>query len=484
MKRTLALALALALASGAWAQETERVCVDHWLALRVGDDAVVNRQGWIRVWDVDTGVCVDSIDMSIPDGPRASRTYGSECDYTKVPYDYSRTVIPTNRNTRPGTPSGTAEATPLGEYQLNIIGGFTDGFHFHPVILRDGVARVHFHNNILDYGHRYRVVIDPEVFGHGISETFATKTGAAYGDTIVVDAQGRGDFLTVQGAMDAVPDFSTRETVIVIRPGDYEEIVYARNKTHLTIMGTDRETTRVHYANNEVFNPHPLTVKTNEMPGTFPSRRAAFMLDNCSDIRLCDLTIATDLKGQAEGLLVNGERIRLDRVHIIGDGDALQANGTIFMQHCQLDGGGDTILGRGALFARWCCFRNAGGPFTWVRNTSGSHGDVFVECTFESTTDYPADFGRTPNNHGKDYPDAEMVVIDCKTRRFNPLGWSALGKPTVVMLEYNTRDMDTGDPVDVSRRHSYSRQLTMPADRTTIENYRTPAYVLRGWTGE
>ena len=51
------------------------------------------------------------------------------------------------------------------------------------------------------------------------------------------------------------------------------------------------------------------------MAGTFPSRRAAFMLDNCSDILLEDLTIATDLHGQAEGLLLNGERIALYSVH-------------------------------------------------------------------------------------------------------------------------------------------------------------------------
>mgnify|MGYP007047226770 CR=1 FL=1 len=30
----------------------------------------------------------------------------------KVPYDYTRTVMPTNKDTRPGTPSGTAEPTP------------------------------------------------------------------------------------------------------------------------------------------------------------------------------------------------------------------------------------------------------------------------------------------------------------------------------------------------------------------------------------
>ena len=66
------------------------------------------------------------------------------------------------------------------------------------------------------------------------------------------------------------------------------------------------------------------------------------MLDNCNDILLEDLTIATDLHGQAEGLLLNGERIALYSVHIIGSGDALQANGTIYMESCELDGGGHT----------------------------------------------------------------------------------------------------------------------------------------------
>lgn len=81
-------------------------------------------------------------------------------------------------------------------------------------------------------------------------------------------------------------------------------------------------------------------------------------------------------------MLINGERIALYRVHIIGSGDALQANGTIYMESCELDGGGDTILGRGSLFAYKSNFRNGGGPFSWVRNTAGNHGNVFVECTF------------------------------------------------------------------------------------------------------
>ena len=74
-----------------------------------------------------------------------------------------------------------------------------------------------------------------------------------------------------------------------------------------------------------------------------------------------------------------------------------------------------------------------------------------------------------------------MVVIDCRTRNFNPLGWSALGEPTVNMLEFNTHDMDTGKPVDVSGRHPYSRQLSLPDDAGTITSYRDPAFVLNGW---
>lgn len=463
---------------------------DTHLILSFNETPAVGAGGWIRIFDAATGECVDSLDLSVPAGPTQSRTYAPDIDYTKVPYDYTRTTVPTNRNTVPGTPSGTAEPTPP-EYQLTIIGGFTDAFHFHPVLVRGSSAVIYPHNNVLDYGHKYRVTIDEGVINlpseafKGVSKnqwTFSTaKNGPALSDTLVVDCTGKGDFSTLQGALDYVPDFTKDPVVIKVLPGDYEEIVYIRNKSNITILGSGADLTKVHYANNEVFNPHPLTVKTNEWVGTFPQRRAAVAFDHCTDLVLKDITFATDLKGQAEGLFLNGERIALYNVRIIGDGDALQSNGTVYMEECELIGGGDTILGRGSLFAYRCAFKNQGGPFTWVRNFKPAHGDIFVECTFESTTDIPADYGRSVLNHGKVYPDAEIVLIDCKTRNFLPEGWSGLGEPTVVMLEYNTRDMDTGEKVDVSRRHKYSRQLNTVEDAETIAEYRDPAFVLNGW---
>ena len=148
--------------------------------------------------------------------------------------------------------------------------------------------------------------------------------------------------------MDFIPDSVASEQDryhVLVKNGEYEELVYFRNKRFVTIEGESRDGVLVHYPNNEVFNPHPADIKTNEVKGTFPSRRAAFAADNCSDMIMRNMTIKTDCRGQAEGLLVNGERLYFENIHIIGDGDALQANGSCYWHNCRIDGGGDTILG-------------------------------------------------------------------------------------------------------------------------------------------
>lgn len=462
------------------------VCVDTHLIITFATQPVLGTNGMIRVYDAKTDEAVDSIDISIPSGPTEPRTYGAECDYTKVPYDYTRSSMATNKSVRPGTPSGGAEAN-SSSYQLNIIGGFTDAFHFRPVIIHGNTATIYLHNNMLEYGHTYKVTIDKSVFRNndfnGIRGwTFSTRTVVPTKNNISVNANGTADFCTVQGALDYVPDNDSVTYNIKVAEGDYEEIVYARNKKNVVIIGAGMDKTRVHYANCEVFNPHPLTLKTNEYPGTFPSRRAAFMLDNCTDITLKDMTIATDMQGQAEGLLINGERMAMYRVHIIGSGDAMQGNGTIYMEKCEMDGGGDTFLGRGSIFLFRCSLRNDGGPFTWIRNTAGHHGDVFVECSFSTNNRTKVDFGRCPENHGKSYPYAEQIMIRCSTTETLPEGWSAIGEKTAIFCEFDTRDLKTGNLVDTSARHKYSRQLDSVKDAEIIKNYSDPAYVLNGWT--
>ena len=186
MKRTLLLLAASALLACSRtgqvvsfpANGAVDVNVDTHLTLTFDEVPVVGTSGWIRIFDVGTGECVDSLDLSVPAGPTESRTYAPDIDYTKVPYDYARDFVPTNRNTVPGTPSGTAEPTPPN-YQLTIIGGFTDAFHFHPVLVRGNTAVIYPHNNVLEYGHKYRVVIDEGIFSAVPKKwTFTTKAEA------------------------------------------------------------------------------------------------------------------------------------------------------------------------------------------------------------------------------------------------------------------------------------------------------------------
>ena len=255
--------------------------------------------------------------------------------------------------------------------------------------------------------------------------------------------------------------------------------MYFRNKRFVTIEGESREGVLIHYRNNEVFNPHPADIKTNEVRGTFPSRRAAFAADNCCDLTFRNLTIKTDCKGQAEGLLVNGERNFFENIHIIGDGDALQANGSCYWLNCRIDGGGDTILGRGPSFFNHCTITSYG-AFMWIRNTEENHGNVFVDCHLKGLSEY-AEIGRLPDNKGKNYPHAECVLLNCTLENIPAYGWGRIddGAKTATILEFNSHDTQ-GLPVDISKRNPLMRQLNPISDAELIGNYSNSHWVL-GW---
>lgn len=468
------------------ASNADGINIDTHLTLTFDHDITLGNKGCIKVYDAKTGKLVDKLDLSIPAGPTEWKKNAPDAIYTPVPYDYSKTGI-TNRNTKPGTPSGVNKPD-QSNYQLTIIGGFSDAFHFYPVIVRGNTATIYLHNNLLDYGKEYYVTIDKGVINgyKGISDKkawrFTTKAAAPDAEqrTLTVAADGTGDFSTVQGAMDFIPDHLTDESqrrTIYIKNGDYEELVYFRNKDYVTLQGESRDGVIVHYANNENFNPHPVDIKTNEVPGTFPSRRAAFAADNCCHLIFKDMTIRTDFKGQAEGLLLNGDYNYMDNIHVIGSGDALQVNGSTYWHNCIIDGDGDTILGRGPSYFNHCTITSAG-AFMWIRNTEANHGNVFNDCTFHGLGEW-AVIARLPDNKGKNYPHAESVLINCKLDNVPAIGWGPIGDSasTATLLEFNSRDLND-NPIDVSERHALVKQLDPVKDAETIANYSNSKFVL------
>lgn len=445
--------------------------------------------GKIRVYDATNNQLVDTLDLSIQPGPTKPVDPAIRArNYLAFPYPYERTSRPTNRDTKPGTPS--AGAVPNSDqYQLTIIGGFTDGFHFYPITIDGNTATIQLHHDLLEYGKSYYVEIDPEVIEvagfKGISKNswrFSTKPKSkaprANAKTLTVSADGTGDFNTVQGALDFVPDHRKQRVTIKVRNGVYVEIVYARNKDNVTLIGESQDRTIIRYANNEVFNPHPANIRTNPEPGTFPSRRAAVAIDNCNDFHIAKMTLQTTLVGQAEGLLITGDRNILSQVKVIGSGDALQANGRIYMVDSIVEGGGDTILGRGTLFCERCTIKSRS-VMMWPRNKEGIHGNVFKDSTFIGLQ--PTTIARSPRNESFTYPFAEVVLLNATLTNITPEGWSDADRGgNVRFWEFQSRNAD-GTLVDVSRRVAWSRQLDKVKDAKLIADYSRPEFVFGGW---
>lgn len=449
---------------------------DTHLVLTFSSPPAIGTTGTIRIFDAADNSLVDTLDLAIPVSPRPD----GRGRWTPDPDD--KTV-----------------------YQIDILGGFD--FHFFPVIVRGNAATIYPHHGVLKYGREYVVRMDPGVLTSpdgkfqgfaGKQWTFATKRAPPPADArrVVVAADGTGDFNTIQGAIDFLPAKPANLVTVFVRNGDYEEIVFIRDKSNFTIRGEDRDRVVAHYRNNSAFNP--------SRGGGSPSRRPAFSIQNGSGIQLSNFTIRNDFIGQAEALLIRGERIVVERMTLSGSGDALTTYGTIYMADSKLTGHGDTILGYAALYCLRCEVRSIG-PMTWTRTPQGSHGTVFVDSTLISLDEplpwtvtptdpgekVPGSFARLPRNSpgasAVNFPHAEMVLIDTRTQGFSPEGWGpveeapAFDRSNVRFWEYNTMDMD-GKPVDVSRRHEIVRQLRLPDDAGTVASYRDPAFVLGGWT--
>ena len=147
--------------------------------------------------------------------------------------------------------------------------------------------------------------------------------------------------------------------------------------------------------------------------------------------------------------------------------------------HLIIDGGGDTILGRGPSYFNHCIISSYG-AFMWIRNTKENHGNIFNDCTFKAMSQY-AMIARLPDNKGKNYPNAECVLLNCTldgvpSEGFGPIDASA---STAKFYEFNSHDKD-GKSIDVSGRDKHVSQLDAIKDAELIGKYSDAKWVV-GW---
>lgn len=224
------------------------------------------------------------------------------------------------------------------------------------------------HSHALAYDTEYYVVIDNGVFsgtalngtafvgmGRNADWRFTTGPAPVVADVIRVDDDGPADFRTVQRAIDqAVTQFPGDVPVrIEIADGDYEELLYLRGKSRLTLRGESRDGVRIHYRNSEARNAGS---GTSRAPGAGPVNggRAVWLIENADGLRIEQLslrntTLRSASSSQAETLYFNSgdgsHRLIAERAAFYSEQDTLQLKAYAWFYRCLIEGNVDFIWG-------------------------------------------------------------------------------------------------------------------------------------------
>jgi pectinesterase len=430
------------------AQGAKGVCVDTHLMLTFDHPPILGTAGTIRIYDATDDRRVDVLDVGVPT-----------------------------------------------DQQMYVIGG--SSLHAYPVIVSEKVVTIYPHNNKLAYGRKYYVQMDPGVlridgapfvgFAGKTEWVFSTKAAAPATDAerLTVVADGTGDFATVQGAVDFVPEENRRPRTIFIRNGLYQEIVYFTAKDHVTFLGEDREQTVVAYANNNNFQPNPATP---QMPYAGSSyRRGVFTGLNSSDVTLENFTIHNTTKkggSQAEAIIFkevrgqtgeNRSQTILAHMNLKSYQDTLQITGKAYLEDVNIEGDTDFMWGDGPCYFLRCNLKtlNSLTSFTQTRNPASHHGFVFVECIFDGAD------GVTMTTLGNGNGTSEVALIDCRLgKMLAPQGWNSRGANNLEFHAMNTAD---GTPYDMSGWPEWVKHLSAEKDGELIAHYRDPEQVLDRW---
>lgn len=450
---------------------------DARLTITFNEAPTAGVSGYLRIYDAATDAVVDTIDLvaatALRDSLRASSTISTQ-------------------------------SLPV---QKKPIGGIPTDFNYYPITISGNTATIHPRDGVLARGKTYYVKLDAGVFVNAAGEAYAgiadattwrfsTKAAgpAAGATTLTVAADGSGDFDTVQAALDFIPANNLTPTTIRVKPGTYFEQVGFQAKHYVTIIGGSADETVIAYPNNNTFN---------NVSGVY--HRSTFLAQSVHDFTLANLTIynTTPQNGsQAEAIVINGtaalaSRNLVTRCNFFSYQDTVQINRQAYVSDCTIWGDVDFLWGSGPVFLQNCDIRilRTVGYFTQIRNSSGNHGYVFVNCRFSAPAGITGTYlGRIDPAF---FPDSEVAVLDstfgdASNNAFlasangasgsNYLGgWWLLNNTSNAASAANVHNWTAGivDAGGAALGDPNGDAFTnMPADATTQANYRDAAWVL------
>lgn len=277
---------------------------------------------------------------------------------------------------------------------------------------------------------------------------------------IVVDPAGRGDFRTIQQALQSLPDSSATDRLVFIKNGTYKEQLLIK-KNHIIFQGESRTGTVISGSISHL-------IYSCQHPG---DKNSAVMNIDGNDITLRDLTVentygrdapdslfidcANATTGKMEKIKVpktahqftiktaGATRLKVVNCVVLSYGQDTvspwSGTGMYYFKGCTLVGGTDFYCPRGWAYAENCTFivNVPGAIAIWHDGSKGRDiKSVFRNCTFKGEQHFQL---------GRYHHEASFYLIDChfdKTMEDKPIYKAETAKPMLwesTVYYYNAR---------------------------------------------
>lgn len=291
----------------------------------------------------------------------------------------------------------------------------------------------------------------------------------------IVAKDETGNFKTVQEAINAVPDFRNKQTVIFIKKGTYKEkLILAGSKKNVKFIGEDLRETILTYDD--------FSQKKNafgEEKGTSGSSSFYIYGEGFSAENLTFENSAGPV-GQAVAVWAGGDKSTFTNCRFLGFQDTLYTyggNNRQYYKNCYIEGTVDYIFGAATAWFENCTLFCKKAGYISAASTADTtkFGHVFNKCKI---------IGDAPNNSfylGRPWrPYAKAAFLNCELSAvIKPEGWNNWGKESNEKTAYYTEYNNSGAGSKSNSRVKWAHQITQQEfELYTLEN------VFRGWIPE
>jgi pectinesterase len=311
------------------------------------------------------------------------------------------------------------------------------------------------------------------------------QAGKASG-RIVVDQSGKGDFRSIQAALNSLKDSSATPRFIFIRKGTYNEKVYIE-KHNIVLQGEDRTKTIITQSiardawrcgHMDDWGVATVNVDGNDITLQNLTITNSFGFDWKADIEIpCKSDTAKGIKTitrnshQMALRTLNGNRLKAINCHFRAwGGDTVSPwdvkNGMFYFKDCIMEGGVDFYCPRGWAWAENCRFITHSGPAAiWHDGSSNPDSKTILKnCTFEGFDGF---------NLGRYHRDAQFYLINCRFAQ-NMADRDIYLVPTPNVIQWGRRiyyynSHRTGGDYDWHKDNLHKAQGSPSAEQITVD---------------